>query len=67
MLTEQEEFTAAQTKYAMDNLRADFKANALKTAKLYKDMSKEEIYADLTSKAVGFTEEEAQYAVDNLK
>lgn len=52
-----------------DNVPTEYK-NALKKAKTYSDimhMSKKGIYNQLTSEIEGFTEEEAQYAIDNLE
>ena len=64
-------FTAEEAQYAVDNVKVDWKENALKTAKTYEDksISKAEIYNQLTSEFYDydFTEEEAQYAVDNLE
>ena len=63
-------FTAEEAQYAVDNVKADWKENALKTAKTYEDksMSKAAMYDQLTSEYVDmFTEEEAQYAVDNIE
>lgn len=54
----------------MENLVADYKANALHKAKSYQDnmaMSTSAIYDQLVSEyGEQFTEEEAQYAIDNL-
>jgi hypothetical protein len=66
-----EKFSADAAKYAVDNLKADYKENALKKAQVYQQtmsMSKSAIYDQLTS-ASGekFTAEEAKYATDNLK
>lgn len=55
--------------YAMNNLNADFNKNALEKAKSYKSnlhLLNERIYKNLISDADGFTEEEAQYAIDHL-
>ena len=55
--------------YAMDNVEADWKEHALRRAKdLHESgfFSLEYIYDALTSIYTGFTEEEAQYAIDNL-
>ena len=63
-------FTAEEAQYAVDNVKADWKENALKTAKTYEDMSmsKAAMYDTLTSEYEDmFTEEEAQYAVDNIE
>ena len=58
-------------KNTIDNLDADYKANALAQAKSYQNtmnMSKNAIYDQLTSEYGGkFTAEEAQYAIDNLQ
>ena len=58
-------------RYAVDNLQADYNANALEKAEEYSDsmhMSKQGIYDQLTSEyGEQFTAEEAQYAVDNLQ
>ena len=55
----------------MDNLDADWNANALAKAKEYQKlmaMSASAIYDQLTSDyGEKFTEEEAQYAIDNLE
>ncbi|GAB2512727.1 Host cell surface-exposed lipoprotein [Corynebacterium atrinae] len=63
------QFTAEAAQYAIDNVEADWNANALEKAKAYEEMalSPSAIYDQLTS-AYGeqFTPEEAQYAVDNL-
>ena len=63
-------FTAEEAQYAVDNVKADWKENALKTAKTYEDesISKAAMYDKLTSEYVDmFTDEEAQYAVDNIE
>lgn len=56
--------------YAVDNVKADWNANALKKAKEYQSqmsMSSGAIYDQLTSEyGEKFTADEAQYAVDNL-
>ena len=65
-----EKFQADAAQYAIDNLQADFKTNALEKAKSYQNtmsMSKSAIYEQLISQyGEKFTEEEAQYAIDNL-
>ncbi len=70
-LTDYEKFTEEQAQYAVDNITADWKENALKSAKIYKNdmnMSNEEIKGQLTSDAGNkYTEEEANYAIENLK
>lgn len=63
------EFSAEAAQYAIDNLQADYNANALNRAKVYKSqgMSPEEIRKQLTSEyAEKFTAEEADYAITNL-
>ena len=63
------QFSAEAAQYAVDNVEADWKENALESAKTYQkmmSMSPNAIYDQLTSAFVGFTEEEAQYAIDNL-
>ena len=63
-------FTSEAAQYAIDNLVADWNANALSNAKTYSDsmhMSKAAIYDQLISEyGAKFTSDEAQYAVDNL-
>lgn len=65
-----DKFPADAAQYAIDNLGADYKANALAKAKVYQkdmNMSKSAIYDQLVSSyGEQFTPEEAQYAVDNL-
>jgi len=65
-----EQFPEDAAQYAMDNIEADWKENALKKAETYAetmDMSNSAIYDQLVSDhGEQFTEEEAQYAVDNL-
>jgi hypothetical protein len=66
-----EKFSPKAAQYAVDNLKADYKANALAKAKTYQEtmsMSPEAIRQQLTS-ASGekFTPAEADYAVKNLK
>lgn len=57
--------------YAIDNLEADYKANALEKAKTYYEtmnMSKEGVRDQLVSEyGEKFTQEEADYAVNNLE
>ena len=64
-------FTKEEAKYAIDNIKADWKENALKTAEAYQEtmnMSNNAIYDQLISEYGNkFTKEEAKYAVDNLK
>ena len=63
-------FPADAAQYAIDNVQADWNAEALEAAKSYQKispMSDSELYDQLTSEyGSGFTPEEAQYAVDNL-
>lgn len=65
-----EKFSAEAAQYAIDNVRADWNANALKKAKQYEkemSMSPSAIYDQLTSEyGEQFTAAEAQYAVDKL-
>ena len=60
-----------RAQYAIDNVEADWKENALKSAETYQEtmaMSPNAIYDQLISEYGGqFTEEEAQYAIDNLE
>ena len=66
-----EQFSEDAAQYAIDNMEADWKANALEKAKDYQEnmnMSKNAIYDQLTSEyGEKFTAEEAQYAIDNLE
>lgn len=65
-----EKFSKKSAQYAMKNLKADWKENALKKAKDYQgqDMSNEAIRDQLTSNyGEKFTQEEADYAVKHLK
>ena len=64
-----EQFTAEAAQYAIDNVNADWSANALAKAKDYDmmRMSKAGLFDQLTSEyGEQFTAEEAQYAVDNI-
>ena len=64
-----EKFSPEAAQYAVDNVKADWNANALESAKSYQktmNMSPEAIRSQLTSSAEGFTEEEADYAVSHL-
>lgn len=64
-----EKFSAEAAQYAVDNMTADWNANALAKAQEYSDMnmSKAGIYDQLISEyGENFTAEEAQYAVDNM-
>ena len=66
-----EQFTEEAAQYAIDNLKTDYKRNALEKAKTYQKtmhMSKNAIYDQLISEyGESFTKEEAQYAIDNLE
>ena len=66
-----EEFTEEEAQYAIDNIEADWKANALEKAKSYQDtmdMSPEAIRDQLVSEyGEKFTQEEADYAISNLE
>lgn len=66
-----EKFSQEAAQYAIDNVKADWKENALKKAKTYQEsmaMSPSAIYDQLISEhGEKFTEEEAQYAIDNLE
>lgn len=66
-----EQFSAEAAQYAVDNLDADWNANALAKAKEYSDTmhtSKADIYDQLISEyGEQFTKEEAQYAVDHVE
>ena len=65
-----EQFTEEAAQYAMDNLEADWNANALAKAKTYRDtmdMSPAAIYDQLVSEyGEQFTPDQAQYAIDHL-
>lgn len=64
------QFTPEASQYAIDNVKADWNANALVSAKQYQDrlnMSPAAIRDQLTSSYGGqFTEAEADYALANL-
>lgn len=68
LTSKSEMFTHGAAQYAVDNIEADWNANALEMAKSdqQEGMSHEEIYLHLTSDEEGFTEEEAEYAVSHL-
>ena len=60
-------FTSEAAQYAVDNVGVDWKESALKRAEIYRkvsSLSTEAIYDELT--AMEYTEEEIQYAIDNL-
>ncbi|BAK44506.1 Ltp family lipoprotein [Eggerthella sp. YY7918] len=65
-----EKFSTEAAQYAIDNVSADWNANALAKAKQYQDqmaMSPEAIRDQLTSEyGEQFTQEEADYAIANL-
>lgn len=65
-----EQFSEEAAQYAMDNLQADYKKNALEKAKVYQDgmdMSPAAIRDQLVSKdGEQFTQEEADYALEHL-
>lgn len=66
-----EKIFARGAQYAIDNLEADYKANALEKAKTYYEtmnMSKEGVRDQLVSEyGEKFTQEEADYAINNLE
>jgi len=66
-----EAFPKEAAQYAIDNLKWNWKENALEKAQLYAEemnMSDSAIYEQLISEhGEKFTPEEAQYAIDNLK
>lgn len=68
LTSKSEMFTQGAAEYAIENMKADWNANALEMAKSdqQEGMSHEEIYLHLTSDEEGFTEEEADYAVSHL-
>ena len=63
-------FNSDTAQYAINHLQADYKANALATAREYRkysNISKTQIYNRLTSPSIGgFTKEEANYAIQHL-
>ena len=65
-----EQFTAEEAQYAVDTIQADWKANALATARNYRDnlhMSAAAIQQQLISPyGEKFTAEEAQWAMEHL-
>ena len=66
-----EQFSKDAGQYAVDNVKADWKANAVKKGQTYQDdmaMSPKAVYDQLVSEyGEQFTAKEAQYAKDNLK
>ncbi|UGS28462.1 Ltp family lipoprotein [Microbacterium resistens] len=65
-----EKFSPEAAQYAVDNVKADWNANALAKAKTYQEqmaMSPEAIRDQLTSEyGEKFTQEEADFAIANL-
>jgi len=65
-----EKFSVDASKYAIENVEADWKENALQKAITYQtsmNMSPAKIYEQLVSSyGEGFTKEEAEYAMKNL-
>ncbi|MCD8207902.1 MAG: Ltp family lipoprotein, partial [Bacteroidales bacterium] len=65
------QFSDEAAQYAIDNVNADWNANALASAESYSNnmhMSKQGVYDQLTSEhGEKFTADEAQYAVDNME
>lgn len=65
-----DKFSSEAAQYAIDNLKADYNQNALKSAKSYQtdmNMSTEEIRDQLTSDAgEKFTPDQANYAIQHL-
>lgn len=65
-----EKFSATAAQYAIDNMKADWNANALAKAKTYQDtmnMSPASIHDQLTSEhGEKFTQAEADYAIQHL-
>lgn len=65
-------FSEEEARKAFESLEADWKSFALDTARRYvksmgdSGISKKSIYDQLTSEFDGFTDEEAQYAIENL-
>ena len=65
-----EQFSSEAAQYAIDNLEADWNANALAKAKSYQkqmSMSPGAIHDQLVSSAEGFTEDEANFAIEHLE
>lgn len=71
LTSDADKFSAEAAQYAIDNLQADWNANALASAKNYIKimyLSKAGVYDQLISEyGDKFTPEEAQYAIDNLQ
>lgn len=62
-----EKFSDDAIAYAIENIKADWKENAVRTAKDYLEfspMSKDELYEQLIYEK--YTEEEARYAVEEV-
>ena len=68
LTSEPDPVSSEAAQYAVDNMKADWNANALEVAKSYhqEGMSREKIYSHLISDEEGFTEEEAGHAVSHL-
>ncbi len=66
-----DQFSTEAAQYAVDNVEADWKENALRKAEDYAEtmhMSKAGVYDQLTSEyGEQFIQEEADYAIDNLE
>ena len=65
LTSEPNPFSPEAAQWAVDNMRADWKANALEKAKSCQG-TPEGIYSYLISDEVGFTKDEAQYAISRL-
>lgn len=65
LTSEPDPVSSEAAQYAVDNIKADWNANALEKAKSCQG-TPAEIYSHLISDEVGFTEEEADYAVSHL-
>lgn len=61
-------FTPEEVSHAMQHIQANWKANALYTARKFLKfgLPRDRVYIELTNKDVMFTPEEASYAVENL-
>lgn len=66
--SEPDPVSSEAAQYAVDNMQADWNANALEMAKSYQQegISRGEIRSHLNSDEVGFTENEAEYAISHL-
>lgn len=66
---EGEGYSDEEAQYAVENVEADWKAEALEAGKSYvkySSFSKQGLYNQLTFEGEGYTDEEAQYAVDEI-